>query len=109
MSTGKIEEEKNLLAFMVSIYCRKKEKNPVICADCRELIEYAQARLDHCPFGEAKPACKKCSIHCFKPEMKERIKKVMRYAGPRMFLLFPRKALMHYLCITCGFQSRKVK
>ncbi len=107
MSVSKIEEEKNLLAVMVGIYCRKKEKNPVICTDCRELIEYAQARLDRCPFGEAKPACKKCPIHCYNPLMKERVKKVMRYAGPRMLLVSPGVALRHYLCVTFRFPSRK--
>ena len=109
MSQGRIEEEKNIIAIMVGYYCRKKEMNPVICTDCRELIEYAQARLDHCPFGEGKPACKKCSIHCYKPVMRERMKKVMSYAGPRMLFVFPKVVFRHYFCLTCFFRSRKVK
>lgn len=107
MSQGRIEEEKNIIAIMVGFYCRKKEKNPVICTDCRELIEYAQARLDHCPFGDEKTACKKCPIHCYKPVMRERMKRVMSYAGPRMFFVFPRIAFAHYFCFTCFFRSRK--
>ena len=109
MSHGRIEEEKDIIAIMIGYYCRNKEKNQVICTDCRELIEYAQARLDHCPFGDEKTACKKCPIHCYKPVMRERMKKVMSYTGPRMLFVFPRIAFAHYFCFSCFFRSRKAK
>ena len=64
------------------------------CA-CRELEEYACKRLSHCPFGEEKPTCRLCTVHCYKPQMKERMKKVMRYAGPRMLLYHPIAAVRH--------------
>nr|MBP8870902.1 nitrous oxide-stimulated promoter family protein [Bacteroides sp.] len=59
------------------------------------LLEYAHMRLSRCPFGEKKNTCRLCTIHCYKPEMKERMREVMRYAGPRMLLYHPAAALRH--------------
>ena len=52
---------------MVRLYCRKQEGNDCLCEECRALLEYAHARLEHCPFGERKTSCKHCKIHCYKP------------------------------------------
>ena len=95
MTASHIEREKKTVELMIRLYCRKKEKNTVLCADCEELLRYAHARLDHCPFGEKKGACKECTVHCYKPAMKERMREVMRYAGPRMLLYHPAAALRH--------------
>ena len=54
MTASHIEREKKTVELMIRLYCRKKEKNTVLCADCEELLRYAHARLDHCPFGEEK-------------------------------------------------------
>lgn len=80
---------------MVRLYCRRKEGNAELCPQCRELLGYAEARLDHCPFGERKRSCKRCSIHCYKPSMRSRIQAVMRYAGPRMPIHEPLEAIRH--------------
>ncbi len=80
---------------MIRLYCRKKEGNAVLCNKCASLIEYAFARLDRCPFGNKKSTCKKCSIHCYKPDMKQHIRDVMRWSGPRMILYHPWDAIMH--------------
>ena len=61
----------------------------------RGILGYARIRLSRCPFGENKSTCRQCSIHCYKPEMKERMREVMRYAGPRMLLYHPVAALRH--------------
>ena len=39
----------------------------------------------------------KCPIHCYKPEMKEKIREAMRYAGPGMILYNPVAAIKHLL------------
>ncbi|MDL2296531.1 nitrous oxide-stimulated promoter family protein [Bacteroidales bacterium OttesenSCG-928-B11] len=85
MQQSHIEREKKTIALMIRLYCRKKEKNSELCSLCRELIEYAHQRLDHCPFGEAKTSCKNCAIHCYVPIEQKRIRQVMRYgqAGDR--------------------------
>ncbi len=93
----RIEWEKHVVDLMIRLYCRKKEGNRELCADCKNLLVYAHKRLDSCKFGGGKPACKKCHVHCYKPEMRERIRKVMRYAGPRMMLYHPVAAIRYLL------------
>ena len=83
MKVSRIAHEKKTVELMIRLYCRKKEKNTILCADCEELLRYAHARLDHCPFGEKKSACKECTVHCYKPVMRERMRQVMRFSGPR--------------------------
>ena len=48
-----------------------------------------------CPFMEKKTFCSNCTVHCYKPEMRERIKKVMKFSGPRMLLYHPFMAVWH--------------
>jgi len=95
MPLSRIEKEKKTVELMIRLYCQKKEKNTLLCPDCSALLEYAQARLDHCPFGKEKTSCKKCSIHCYKPEMRERMREVMKFSGPRMILYAPFETLRH--------------
>ena len=66
-----------------------------LCPDCREVLDYARQRLDKCPFGEGKTTCANCRIHCYKPAMREQVKAVMRYAGPRMLIHDPIGAIAH--------------
>lgn len=80
---------------MVEIYCRHKEGNRELCQECRELIDYALQRIDKCPLGAKKTTCRLCTIHCYKPEMKEQVRKVMRYSGPRMMIYAPLEAIKH--------------
>lgn len=80
---------------MIRLYCKKREGNTELCANCSELIEYSHKRLGSCKFGEKKPSCKNCTIHCYKPEMREKIRQVMRFAGPRMLLYNPFAAIKH--------------
>jgi hypothetical protein len=54
-------------------------------------------RILKCPHKDLKPSCAKCQIHCFRPDMRERIRAVMRFAGPRMLLRHPILSLLHYL------------
>jgi hypothetical protein len=51
----------------------------------------------HCPLIEDKPTCASCPVHCYKPVMRERIRAVMRYAGPRMLRRHPVLAILHLL------------
>lgn len=92
-----IEKEKRTVERMIKLYCRYKQGNRVLCCDCKELKEYAVARLDNCPFGNDKSSCKRCKVHCYKPEMREKIRAVMRYAGPRMLLFYPIDAIRHII------------
>lgn len=93
---SQIEKEKKKIEIMIQMYCRKLH-NPEnqICQSCLVLYEYAEKRLENCQFGENKPTCKNCHIHCYKPDMREEIRKVMRYAGPRMIYPHPIKGFHH--------------
>jgi len=95
---ARMAREKKTVTAMIRVYCRGRHGSTgELCPACGELHSYAMCRLDRCPFGEEKPACAKCPIHCYRPEMRERIREVMRYAGPRMMLRHPVLALRHRL------------
>lgn len=95
---GRIAQEKVTVERMIAIYCRGREGHAELCADCRALLAYALRRLDGCRYGEGKPACKRCPVHCYALRQRDRIREVMRYAGPRMLWHHPLAALSHLLC-----------
>ena len=68
-----------------------------LCPECAELEAYARARSERCPFMEEKTFCSNCTVHCYRPEMRERIRTVMRYAGPRMLFHHPAMAMRHMI------------
>lgn len=92
---SRIEEEKQTIEQMIHFYCRHKEKNQTLCSACSELLKYAHQRLEHCPFGEGKKTCRQCTVHCYHPKMRQKIKEVMRFAGPRMIWYHPIWTLKH--------------
>jgi hypothetical protein len=88
--------EAKTIAAMIHIYCARQHGcTERLCPECSDLQEYAIARLDRCPFQEEKPTCAKCPVHCYKPEMRQRIREVMKFSGPRMLLRHPYLAFMH--------------
>lgn len=89
--------ELQTIEVMIKMYCRHHHGGAPLCADCTELFDYAQRRLQRCVFGDAKPACAKCVVHCYKQDMRERIRAVMRWAGPRMLLRHPILGVLHLL------------
>ncbi|GAB6062973.1 nitrous oxide-stimulated promoter family protein [Deferrisoma palaeochoriense] len=92
----RMERERKTIAAMIRLYCRGHHPGPERpCAECRELLAYALERLDRCPFQEGKTTCAHCPVHCYKPSMRERVRAVMRYSGPRMLLRHPILALLH--------------
>jgi len=93
----RIKREKKTVDAMIRLYCRKHHgtHGDELCPECTELHEYAMLRLSKCPFQENKSTCGKCLVHCYKPDMKVKIAKVMRYSGPRMLLHHPILALHH--------------
>ena len=80
-----------------SIYCRKKHGGKTLCPDCAALDAYARLRSEKCPFMETKTFCSNCRVHCYKPEMREKIRAVMRFSGPRMLFYHPILAIRHVI------------
>lgn len=93
----KREREKELVSQMIALYCRRKHGGKPLCLDCAALDSYARQRSDKCPFMETKTFCSNCRVHCYKPEMRERIRAVMRFSGPRMIFHHPVTALRHVI------------
>ncbi|MFT6925720.1 MAG: hypothetical protein ACJAZP_001309 [Psychromonas sp.] len=89
---------------MVTIYCQKHHGAAVtisgqktVCASCTEFLLYANEKLDRCPYGQHKPTCNKCPIHCYKKAQREQARIIMRYAGPRMLFKHPILAVKHMM------------
>ena len=94
----KRQREKEMVSQMIALYCRKHHGGKGgLCPQCRALEEYARARSDKCPFMEEKTFCSNCRVHCYRPEMRRRIREVMRYAGPRILFHHPVAAIRHAL------------
>ena len=94
---NRIESEKKTVGMMVRLYCRIYESNKELCPECLQLLSYAETRLDRCKFGNEKPTCKKCPIHCYKPDMRQKMRAVMRWTGPRMMIYHPIEAIKHLI------------
>lgn len=93
---GRVEHEKEVIKIMIEIYCKKKHgcKNG-LCEECQELLDYAHFRLSHCKFGDEKTTCGKCPIHCYKKDMKAKVKEVMKFSGPRLIIYKPIELIRH--------------
>ena len=97
MAGKRIAREKKTISSMIALYQRR-------CPEARDDTEYYQAlngyadkRLDRCVFGEEKPACKQCPVHCYQPAKREEMKQIMRWAGPRMLWRHPILTIRHLI------------
>lgn len=92
------EREEASLKRMIQLYCKAKH-NPetILCKDCSELLVYAKMKSHDCPFEDNKPACSICPVHCYQKKKRDKIKQVMRYAGPRMIYVHPLMAIDHFI------------
>lgn len=95
--SGNLNREKDTVETMVRMYCAGMHGSTPPCPDCRGLLDYAMSRIDSCPFGEGKPRCDRCERHCYRGEMRDRMRSVMRYSGPRMIVRHPVMAIRHLL------------
>jgi hypothetical protein len=102
ISDPKVRADTRLLGDFTGIYCTGKHrgaaraplasdgavlgiygrKAPVVCDECAALLAYAEQRRAFCS-KDPKPFCSTCDTHCYKPAMREYMRDVMRYAGPR--------------------------
>ena len=101
------EREKRTISQMVALYCAENHKSAerteqahcgeAVCPACAHLDEYAVLRTERCRKMDVKTSCEECGNQCYKPEMREQIRAVMRYAGPRMLKKHPAAAIRHLL------------
>jgi predicted amidophosphoribosyltransferase len=94
----RMARERRTVEAMIRLHCHNRHGvERGLCDECADLLSYASARLQNCPFGASKPTCARCSVHCYSPKRREQIRAVMRYAGPRMLYLHPLLAFFHLL------------
>ncbi|MGQ9913037.1 MAG: nitrous oxide-stimulated promoter family protein [Thermogutta sp.] len=93
----RIRRERATISAMIRIYCQKNHASAKnLCEDCQALLDYSLCRLDRCIFGEEKPTCVHCPVHCYKPAMRERVRAVMRFSGPWMMFYHPILTVLHF-------------
>jgi hypothetical protein len=97
-SNRRLQREHKTLAAMVLCYCQDHHGTQLdLCPSCQGLLDYATLRLERCRFGENKPTCANCPVHCYQAKRRDEVKMVMRYAGPRMLWKHPLLAVRHIL------------
>jgi TPP-dependent indolepyruvate ferredoxin oxidoreductase alpha subunit len=96
MKSKKIENEKATVKAMIELFCRDNHsRTSGLCPGCSMLMEYSHLKLEKCSLGENKPACSKCSIHCYNAANRKKVREVMRYSGPRMLCYHPALAIRY--------------
>ncbi|HEX3031267.1 MAG TPA: nitrous oxide-stimulated promoter family protein [Bacillota bacterium] len=96
--SDRITREKQTIQKMIALYCKAHHgTRENLCSECLDLENYALDRVTHCKFGQDKPVCGNCPIHCYRPAMREKIIATMRYSGPRMILHHPVLAIYHLI------------
>ncbi len=94
----KRHKEKEIVSLMINLYCAKNHKTKnTLCPDCQQLKDYADMRTDKCPFMDTKTFCSNCNVHCYKSDMREKMKAVMKFTGPRMIFHHPVLAIKHLI------------
>lgn len=93
------ERELKTIEAMIRLYCRG-QAHPArsgLCETCGALLHYARRRLERCVFGDVKPTCANCVVHCYSKDRRAQVRAVMRWAGPRMMLHHPLLAILHMI------------
>jgi len=71
----RMNREAQTVEAMIGVYCRGQHgTDGELCPECAALRNYARQRLQRCPFQEGKTTCAKCPVHCYKPDMRARIR-----------------------------------
>ncbi|MTJ81089.1 MAG: nitrous oxide-stimulated promoter family protein [Telmatospirillum sp.] len=98
-SAGRRAREWITMRTMLAMFCHARHGSPRggLCPRCAALRDYAALRLTRCKFGEDKPTCARCPVHCYKPDHRSLMREIMRWAGPRMMWRHPVMALVHLL------------
>ncbi len=90
--------EKKTIEVMLLMYCKHHHNSKLqLCENCELVLKYALNKIDKCVFGEQKPVCNDCKIHCYAKDMRAKVKEIMRYSGPRMIIKHPYLAIMHII------------
>ena len=98
--------EARTVSQMVALYCADHHRDlrtetahcgESVCPACAAVDAYAVLRTQRCRKMDVKTSCEQCENHCYRPEEREQIRIIMRYAGPRMLRKHPIAAIRHLL------------
>lgn len=94
----KKQKELDIVKKMIEIYCKVNHHSEgELCDECQEMLDYSKQRIERCPFTETKTFCASCKVHCYKPDMKAKIKEVMKFSGPRLIFFYPGEVFLHVI------------
>ena len=110
----KIDKDTKILTKFIELYCKHKhfdidkstwnsqnnigkakDQDLFLCHDCASLLDYSAKRRMLCPL-DLKPTCKKCEIHCYSSENRQKIREVMRFSGMQMIKRGRIDMIYHY-------------
>ena len=102
LTTPRLRREQRTIRAMLQIWCEAqplhhRPRHGELCAGCAGLFEYASYRLVKCPYGEDKPTCVNCPIHCYGHTQRAAMQEVMRFSGPKMLFRHPVLAIRHLM------------
>ena len=109
----KVDRDVKVLSMFIQVYCEKKHASeekfqwepsarlselgllpkPHLCKDCIDLMDYSANRRSLCPL-DPKPTCRKCEIHCYQSDYRDRIRDVMRFSGKHFLMYALRNGLL---------------
>jgi hypothetical protein len=92
----KRENEKKILKQMITLYCKHHHHTKTCCSSCQDLLNYAYQRIENCPNMETKTFCSQCENNCYNPKMRQQIRDIMRWSGPRMIFYHPLTVIHHF-------------
>jgi len=92
----RIERDERIVKLMIQKYCVNFHNSDILCSECADLLNYSVKHLLECPFGEDKPVCSQCTIYCYSKSYKNKIKQVMRFAGPKMIYEHPKDTVLYF-------------
>jgi hypothetical protein len=99
-----VKDDVEILKKFINVYCNTKHKsepktninNISLCDECHDTLHYSISRRMNCPLNP-KPMCKKCEIHCYKTEYRQKIKDIMRHSGRVLIRRGRIDLILHYL------------
>ena len=98
-SNNRTKRKISSVSIMVTMYCNAKHVKSGLCVPCSKLLDYSIEKINNCKSKVPAAKCSTCKTHCYSITMREQIKSVMRYSGPRMLLYHPVMFIRHTLSL----------
>lgn len=96
--------DRDTLLGLFKIYCAHEHadkaegiENDSLCPSCRVSLDYSLERTLTCKLKGSGQLCSSCPVHCFEPDQRENIRKIMRFSGPRLIWKSPLLAIRYVL------------